>query len=110
MDWQALTTLDNLAGWVVDSISYVTDAEQYGVSQYWGSPDETLRSMRGDCDCRAVLFASLAFERVGYKGYFILSSSPDPHESHVSIVFSEIPELFFLTGEERTAMARVRCA
>ena len=50
--------------WVVmcfvqDAITYQTDSGQYGVSEYWAYPIETLYSGKGDCEDTAILFCAL---------------------------------------------------
>jgi hypothetical protein len=43
-------------------IEYVSDMEQYGHLEYWASPEETLSSMKGDCEDKALLFMRLVHD------------------------------------------------
>ena len=45
--------------WVKKYIKYVSDKKQYGMSEYWAYPSETLKTKRGDCDDQAILDANL---------------------------------------------------
>lgn len=45
--------------WVQDNIKYVSDIENYGISEYWTKPTETLDKMSGDCEDGAFLIHSL---------------------------------------------------
>lgn len=45
---------------VQDIISYKTDSAQYGTTEYWASPLETLYSGKGDCEDTAILFCSIS--------------------------------------------------
>ena len=53
--------------WVVmsfvqDVISYQTDSAQYGQSEYWAYPIETMYSGKGDCEDTAILFCAIGSE------------------------------------------------
>jgi hypothetical protein len=61
-------TLDELQAWVRASVVYASDSEQYGNLEYWASPAETLASMRGDCDDRAILFLYIAHHNMKIDG------------------------------------------
>jgi hypothetical protein len=41
--------------WVVDNVTYTSDADQYGLKEYWGVSYETLERKKGDCDDGAIL-------------------------------------------------------
>lgn len=44
---------------VQDVITYQTDSAQYGQSEYWAYPIETLYSGKGDCEDTAILFCAI---------------------------------------------------
>ena len=50
----------------VQSIPYVYDIDNKGVSDYWNYPYETLWDQKGDCDDHAILYAAL-MKAMGYK-------------------------------------------
>ena len=45
--------------WVIQNVSYITDQKQYGVSEYWDFPFETLKTMKNDCESQSILLANL---------------------------------------------------
>lgn len=52
-DWQLIRD------WVKNNIMYEYDSVQFGVSEYWQLPRETLARGKGDCEDQAILLASL---------------------------------------------------
>lgn len=54
-DYKALKCVE----WVIDNITYVTDKSQFGISEEWMFPYETLVTRKGDCDDGAILMANL---------------------------------------------------
>ncbi|MBD3407476.1 MAG: hypothetical protein GF411_15265 [Candidatus Lokiarchaeota archaeon] len=45
--------------WVIDNIKYTPDKEQYGLNEFWGYPQEVLKTGRTDCDGGSILLANL---------------------------------------------------
>jgi hypothetical protein len=45
--------------WVAYNIDYVLDEEQWGVDDYWQTPEETLSLRTGDCEDFAILLCTL---------------------------------------------------
>ena len=50
---------DNIRDWVAANIEYKTDEEQWGVDEYWQTPEETLSLRTGDCEDFAILLCTL---------------------------------------------------
>lgn len=50
---------DDIRDWVAANIEYKTDDEQWGVEEYWQTPDETLSLHTGDCEDFAILLCTL---------------------------------------------------
>lgn len=58
-------SLGDAANFCYNAIRSARDMDQYGKTEYWAAPDETLRSMKGDCEDRAILFAYIARTQFG---------------------------------------------
>jgi predicted transglutaminase-like cysteine proteinase len=50
---------DAVRDWVAANIEYRTDEEQWGVDEYWQTPEETLSLRTGDCEDFALLLCTL---------------------------------------------------
>jgi len=50
---------DAIRDWVAANIEYKTDEEQWGVDEYWQTPEETLFLRTGDCEDFAILLCTL---------------------------------------------------
>jgi hypothetical protein len=50
---------DAIRDWVAANIEYKNDEEQWGVDEYWQTPDETLSLRTGDCEDFAILLCTL---------------------------------------------------
>lgn len=50
---------DAIRDWVAANIDYVSDEEQWGVEEYWQTPEETLSLHTGDCEDFAILLCTL---------------------------------------------------
>lgn len=55
---------------VQDAIAYTTDMENYGTTEFWATPLETVYCGRGDCEDTAALFVNLA-TRMGLDAGFV---------------------------------------
>ncbi len=56
-------SLDDLLAWVHGYISYTTDSELWGWTEYWDSPESVFNQRKGDCDAYALLFMYFAYSR-----------------------------------------------
>jgi hypothetical protein len=61
-------TVKEAANWVRDHITYESDIDQYGVPDYWASPEQTLASGYGDCEDQALLFLRIVKESLQLEG------------------------------------------
>ncbi|HUX48084.1 MAG TPA: transglutaminase-like cysteine peptidase [Dehalococcoidia bacterium] len=50
---------DAIRDWVAANIEYKTDEEQWGIEEYWQTPEETLSLRTGDCEDFAILLCTL---------------------------------------------------
>jgi Bacterial transglutaminase-like cysteine proteinase BTLCP len=50
---------DAIRDWVAANIDYLSDEEQWGVEEYWQTPEETLSLHTGDCEDFAILLCTL---------------------------------------------------
>jgi hypothetical protein len=50
---------DAIRDWVAANIEYKSDEEQWGVEEYWQTPEETLALYTGDCEDFAILLCTL---------------------------------------------------
>ncbi len=50
---------DAIRDWVAANIEYKSDEEQWGVEEYWQTPEETLSLRTGDCEDFAILLCTL---------------------------------------------------
>ena len=53
-------TIWKILRWVHARLTYTSDRLQYKTSEYWATVDETLKSMKGDCEDGAALIFCLA--------------------------------------------------
>lgn len=70
-----------LAYFVQDVIDYESDSSQYGVTEFWTTPDETLYTGRGDCEDTATLYVNIG-ARMGLNVGFV--AFEDPRMGHMS--------------------------
>jgi hypothetical protein len=56
---KAFSDFETLRDWVSRHVSYKSDQNVHGVSEYWQLPSETLRLRTGDCEDFAILLCSL---------------------------------------------------
>lgn len=48
-------TIVRVATWSQDNIGYISDIDQFGVIDYWGTPQETFYRRKEDCDGKGIL-------------------------------------------------------
>jgi predicted transglutaminase-like cysteine proteinase len=53
------TGFDAIRNWVAANIEYKLDEEQWGVEEYWQTPEQTLTLRTGDCEDFAILLCTL---------------------------------------------------
>lgn len=70
-----------LAYFVQDVIDYESDSSQYGVTDFWATPDETLYTGRGDCEDTATLYVNIG-ARMGLDVGFV--AFEDARMGHMS--------------------------
>lgn len=61
-----IRTIDGAMSWCADSVTYRSDTEIWGRSEYWQTPQETYNKRTGDCEDYAIMFMQLVHE-LGYK-------------------------------------------
>jgi hypothetical protein len=64
-------SIQEIVDWVHNNISYTSDKENYGVDDYWASPEQTLSKRKGDCECQAILVLYLVYVNLGKKGSLV---------------------------------------
>ena len=81
-----------ILAFVQEVIDYRTDSSQYGVSEFWAFPMETVYSGEGDCEDTSTLFVSIA-SVMGLNAGFV--SFEDPVMGHmgaaINIGESQVP-------------------
>ncbi len=60
----------NAIEWVAEHIDYRTDEDEWGVSDYWQTPEETLDLRTGDCEDFVILDMMLLHE-LGQPSYYV---------------------------------------
>jgi predicted transglutaminase-like cysteine proteinase len=50
-----LDTVTKVNRWVNHNVQYITDKENQRIADYWQTPRETLKSLKGDCEDFAIL-------------------------------------------------------
>jgi predicted transglutaminase-like cysteine proteinase len=53
-------TMRRILIWVIDHLRYVGDETNKGQVEYWQNPEDTIITLRGDCEDGAILIKSLA--------------------------------------------------
>ena len=70
-----------IAFFVQDAIGYMSDSAQYGETEFWTTPEETVFSGYGDCEDTATLFVNIA-AHMGLDTGFV--AFEDPVMGHMS--------------------------
>lgn len=90
-----------LSDWFSSHIAYESDLSQYGLPDYWATPQETLASMRGDCDDQAILFAWMAKKTLSLTPSILLLENPFRSlPGHVVVTFPDSPIYWLGTLEQ----------
>ena len=94
---------DAIRDWVAAHIEYKTDEEQWGVEEYWQTPEETLFLCTGDCEDFAILLCTLlrAYGISGEQIYVAVGIDDDGY-GHAFLI-----EDWYLDGEWRAIEPQV---
>jgi len=88
---------DAIRDWVAANIQYKSDEEQWGVDDYWQTPDETLSLGSGDCEDFAILLCTLLRAYgIGEEQIFVAIGVDDDGYGHAFLI-----ENWYLDGEWR---------
>jgi transglutaminase-like putative cysteine protease len=87
---------DDIRDWVATNIDYMSDEEEWGVEEYWQTPEETLRLGTGDCEDFAVLLCSLLRVYGIDAEQVYVALSVDDEDGHAFLI-----EDWYLGGEWR---------
>jgi predicted transglutaminase-like cysteine proteinase len=88
---------DTIRDWVAANIEYKTDEEQWGVDEYWQTPDETLSLKSGDCEDFAILLCTLLRAYgIGKEHIYVAIGVDDEGYGHAFLI-----EDWYLDGEWR---------
>jgi hypothetical protein len=66
-------------------IGYVYDIDQYGYSDYWARPDQTIENRAGDCEDIAILFAYFAYSQFELESDLIISINGTHVHAYIEI-------------------------
>jgi hypothetical protein len=58
--WDDEDTMYKIVMWVIDHLQYVGDEVNKGQVEYWQNPEDTIITLKGDCEDGAILIKSLA--------------------------------------------------
>jgi len=58
--WDDEDTMYKIVMWVIDNLQYVGDEVNKGQVEYWQNPEDTIITLKGDCEDGAILIKSLA--------------------------------------------------
>lgn len=65
-----LSSFSEVRGWINSNAVYMPDRANYGVTEYWATPDEFIIHGGGDCE-DYVIFAMYYLYRLGYSVEFV---------------------------------------
>ncbi|MFP3880157.1 MAG: transglutaminase-like cysteine peptidase [Dehalococcoidia bacterium] len=88
---------DAIRDWVAANVQYKSDEEQWGVDEYWQTPDETLSLQSGDCEDFAILLCTLLrVYGLGEEQIYVAIGVDDEGYGHAFLI-----ENWYLDGEWR---------
>jgi Bacterial transglutaminase-like cysteine proteinase BTLCP len=94
---------DAIRDWVAANIEYKSDEEQWGIEEYWQTPEETLALYTGDCEDFAILLCTvLRAYGIGEEQLYVAVGVDNDGYGHAFLI-----ENWYLDGEWRAIEPQV---
>jgi hypothetical protein len=84
-------TIQEAADWVYDNVTYTSDWKQYGFMDYWASPEQTLKLLKGDCEDYGILFLYIVKTRFDIEGTLEVVYYPQVEVGHA---YGKVDDIF----------------